>query len=150
MRAGSKRAPTLRAPVGSAAGPPADGDRPSLRLTLAKGGLGIELDAPFRLGALTVAELSLDLKGVRFPVDLSGGVTRFRHRRGTLTRLAVEARTADAVAWAAPRLRGILSEPTPELVLAPIEAGVLVGLRSGEVALAFDVVVAPLERDVRL
>jgi len=121
-----------------------------LRLTLAKGGLGIELDSPFRLGALTVTELSLSLTGVRFPVDLSGGVARFRHRRGQLTRLAVEARTSEAVAWATPRLRGILGDATPEVVIAPSSAGVLVGLRSGSAALAFEVVVAPLERDLRL
>lgn len=121
-----------------------------MRLAVSKGLLGIELDAPFALGPLTVVDLALTLPGVRFPVDLSGGVARFRHRRGAMQGLAIEAATADLTAWAAPRLRGILGEGTPEIVLAPIEAGVLVGIRRGAAALAFDALVAPLEGDLRI
>jgi tetratricopeptide (TPR) repeat protein len=117
---------------------------------VAKGTLGIELDAPFRIGPLMVAELALRYAGVRFPIDLSGGVARFRHRRGALSRVAVEVRPLDLMAWIARRLRGLLSEATPDLVIAPVEAGALVGMRSGDAALAFDVVVAPGERDLRL
>src|SRR5690349_6146194 len=83
------RAPSIHVPSSSRSGVEAGislpSDKPSLRLALAKGTLGIELDAPFRLGPLTVTELALSYAGVRFPIDLSGGVARFRHRRGELT-----------------------------------------------------------------
>lgn len=146
------RAPSLRVPVVRAPppAPPPRSDRPLLRLAVSRGMLGIELDAPFAIGPLSVVDLAISLPGVRFPVDLSGGVARFRHRRGALARLAIEASAADLVAWAAPRLRGILGDATPELVLAPIDAGVLVGARLGAAALAFDVIIAPIEGDLRL
>lgn len=148
------RASSLRVPLEGGAGEAARSkpatERPSLRLALAKGALGIELDAPYRLGPVTIRELALTLTGVRFPVDLSGGVARFRHRRGALTRIAVEARPADVSAWAARRLRGLLSDATPDLVIAPLEAGALIGMRAGDAVLAFEVTVAPGERDLRL
>ncbi len=64
--------------------------KPALRLALAKGKIGIELDAPCALGPLSLHELSLWFPGLRFPIDLSGGVPRFRHRRGELDRVAAE------------------------------------------------------------
>ncbi|MGK4002754.1 tetratricopeptide repeat protein [Sorangium sp. So ce1036] len=160
MAAGQKRgrsaralgpSPSLRAlaPGGGAAPRPPD-DRPVLRLAVSKGALGIELGEPFALGPLRVTELVVRLPGIRFPVDLSGGVARFRHRRGELARLAVEARATDLTAWVAPRLRGLLGDGAPQLLIAPIEAGALVALRAGEAALAFDVAVAPGERALRL
>jgi tetratricopeptide (TPR) repeat protein len=127
-----------------------ESERPSLRLALAKGTLGLELDAAYRIEALTVTELALRFTGVRFPIDLSGGVARFRHRRGVLDRAAIELRPSELAAWAARSLRGILSEATPELLLAPIEAGALVGISNGQAALAFDVIVAPGEGHLRL
>src|SRR5690242_7195274 len=125
-----RTAPSLRTPLRpeTPAPPAISSDRPLLRLAVSRGLLGVELDAPFAQGPLQITELSLSLPGVRFPVDLSGGVARFRHRRGALTRLVVEAESTDLIAWAAPRLRGILGESTPELILAPIESGVLIGL----------------------
>ncbi|WP_437686589.1 tetratricopeptide repeat protein [Sorangium sp. So ce176] len=143
--------PSLRAlaPGGGAAPRPPD-DRPVLRLAVSKGALAIELGEPFALGPLRVTELVVRLAGIRFPVDLSGGVARFRHRRGQLARIAVEAQGSDLAGWAAPRLRGFFGEGTPQLLIAPIEDGALVALRSGETALAFEVAVAPGERALRL
>jgi hypothetical protein len=117
---------------------------------MTKGTLGLELDAPFRIDAITVTEIALRFTGIRFPIDLSGGVPRFRHRRGALDRAAVEAKPNELAAWAARSLRGILSEATPELLIAPIEAGALVGISNGQAALAFDVIVAPGDGDLRL
>src|SRR5262245_39050882 len=96
-----RAAPSLRAPLAqeSPARPAVPSDRPLLRLAVSRGLLGVELDAPFTLAPLQITELSLSLPGVRFPVDLSGGVARFRHRRGVLTRLVVEASTTDLIAW---------------------------------------------------
>jgi tetratricopeptide (TPR) repeat protein len=151
-RVRAARAASLRVPLvpGRPAPAAAPADRPALRLAVSRGLLGIELDAPFALGPLRVIELSLGLPGVRFPVDLSGGVARFRHRRGVLDRVVVEAAALGLAAWAAPRLRGIFAESSPEVVIAPIEAGLFAGLRSGDVALAFDVLVAPIDGDLRL
>jgi cellulose synthase operon protein C len=153
-RARAGRAVSLRAPLvpGRPSAPPPSppSDRPLLRLSASRGLLGIELDAPFILGPLQVVELALDLPGIRFPVDLSGGVARFRHRRGVLTRIAAEAGATALALWTAPRLRGLLSEGSPELVVAPIEAGFFAGLRAGSSALAFDVLVAPIDGDLRL
>lgn len=124
-----------------AAPPPHDG--PRLRLAATRGTLGLELDAPVLLGPLRLAALTLTFPSIRFPIDLSGGVTRFRHRRGALARLLVETQADELRAWVAPRLRGLLFNGTPEVWLAPIEGGWAVGLAGGEAALAFDVLVLP-------
>jgi hypothetical protein len=116
-------APLLRAPATRTAAPPPPVDRPLLRLAVSRGLLGIELDAPWTMGPLRVTDLQAGLPGVRFPVDLTGGVARFRHRRGALAKLCLEIHATELVAWAAPRLRGLLGETAPELVLAPIEIG---------------------------
>jgi tetratricopeptide (TPR) repeat protein len=117
---------------------------------VSRGTLGIELTAPFALGPIQVTELSLSLPGVRFPVDLSGGVARFRHRRGALSYLAVEAGATALASWVAPKLRGLFAESSPEVVIAPFDAGVIAGLGFGSAALAFDVLVAPIDGDLRL
>lgn len=150
-----RAAPSLRAPSSphGPAPPAPPGDRPHLRLAVSRGALGIELDAPFALGPLSVTELQLSLPGVRFPVDLSGGVARFRHRRGAMQRLAVEVSAVDVVAWAAPRLASVLASSkgaAPDLVVAPVEDGLLFGLHSGGSALAFEVLIAPMDGDLRL
>ncbi|UQA63290.1 tetratricopeptide repeat protein [Polyangium aurulentum] len=148
------RVEPLRVPTttgrGGAQAKPRLADRPSLLLSVHRGVLGIELDAPFPLGPITVDDLALALPNVRFPVDLSGGVTRFRHRRGILRRLSITAEPTELSTFVAPRLRGVLGEGTPEIAIYPGTAGALVGMRLGDAALAFEVVIAPGERDVRL
>ena len=148
-RRGSFAAP-LRAGSRVGARDPAPDDRPSLRLSLSRGTIGIELDRPWSLGAIQIVELSETLPDLRFPIDVSGGVTRFRHRRGRLERLVVEVDTL-ALATASRRaLRGLIGPETPELMIAPIEGGALIGLRSGASALAFDVAIVPIDADVAL
>ena len=161
------RAPSLRAldpGAGGGAAPRPPDEGPSLRLALSRGALTLELSEPFALGPMRVTELAVELPGIRFPVDLTGGVARFRHRRGALARLRVEARAVELASWAAPRVRGLLGAAAHELMLAPFEdgtardgdgdrapwAGALVAIRAGEAALAFDVAIAPGERDLRL
>lgn len=146
---GSLRVPAP--PEGGAANAPHDAHgRPKLRLSLSRGGLAVELDAPAGLGGLLVTELSALLSGVKFPVDLSGGVSRFRHRRGELTRLSLEASAEGLRAMLAPRLRGLLGPQTPSLSIAPIEGGAMIGICAPNRAVAFDVLVAPMDEDVRL
>ncbi len=124
--------------------PPGVGpDVPRLRLAATRGTLGLELDEPFVVRPLRIVALSLTFPNIRFPIDLSGGVTRFRHRRGALARLVVELAPSDVAAWAAPRLRGLLRDATPDLWVAAIEGGLAVGIADGEAALAFDVLAVP-------
>ena len=130
------------------------GDGPSagipLRLAVTKGGLGLELEQPLPLGALQVEQLSISLVGLSFPVDLSGGVARFRHRRGALEHLSLTARRDQVAAARAPRMRGAIAPTTPVVTLTAIAGGVTVGLVDGATALAFDLLWAPTEGDVRL
>ncbi len=93
--------------------------------------------------------MSVALVGVTFPVDLSGGVTRFRHRRGVLEHLTLRMNRERARAALAPRLRGILDETAPSLTLAAMDGGILVGMTTGAVALAFDLYWAPTGQDLR-
>jgi tetratricopeptide (TPR) repeat protein len=123
--------------------PAAAAEGPRLRLAAARGTLGLELDVPYALRPLRLVALSLTFPNIRFPIDLSGGVTRFRHRRGVLSRLAIDVSPAELATWAAPRLRGLLRDSTPDLWLAPIEGGLAAGIADGEAALAFDVLVLP-------
>jgi tetratricopeptide (TPR) repeat protein len=86
-----------------------------LRLAIGRDGIGLELASPVFLECVVVEEMTTSLPGVRFPVDVSGGVARFRHRRGALQslRLAVSARVVER--WLAPRLRGIVSATSPDV-----------------------------------
>jgi len=148
-----ERASKRRRPVRPAAFSTA-GDGPSagipLRLTVSKGGLGLELEHPLPLGPLQVELLTISLVGLSFPVDLSGGVARFRHRRGALEHLSLTARRDQVAAAIAPRMRGTLGAATPVVTLVAIAGGVMVGLVDGTTALAFDLLWAPSEGDVRL
>ncbi len=87
----------------------------ALRLAIGRDGIGLELAEPATLACLRVVELSTTLPGMRFPVDVSGGVTRFRHRRGDLQLLRVEVGARDLERWLAPRLRGLVGTRVPDV-----------------------------------
>jgi tetratricopeptide (TPR) repeat protein len=93
-----------------------------LQLAIGREGIGLELARPAGLGCLVVTELSATLTGVRFPVDVSGGVPRFRHRRGELQQLQLELPVRSLERWAAPRLRGMVGIGTPEVWIAAAAA----------------------------
>lgn len=99
-----------------------------LRLSIGRDGVGVELGRPAPLLCATVTELCSSLPGARFPLDVSGGVSRFRHRRGLLERLTVELRCIDARDWIAPRLRGLIGPRTPEVRLLVRPWGAAVGI----------------------
>ena len=106
--------------------PPKRGRNPGdvgLRLAIGRDGVGIELAAPVVVGAITVTELTATLPGIRFPVDVSGGVPRFRHRRGELQTIQVEASARAVGRWAAPRLRGVVGTRVPEVWIGVRTAG---------------------------
>ena len=149
MERASKRRRPVRPAAFSTAGEGPSAGIP-LRLAVTKGGLGLELEHPLPLGFLQVEQLSISLVGLSFPVDLSGGVARFRHRRGALEHLSLTARRDQVAAALAPRMRGAIGATTPVVTVTAIAGGVMVGLVDGATALAFDVLFAPSEGDLRL
>ncbi len=120
-----------------------------LRLTLAGGALGLELYEPLQLAPFVVEDLAWSLPELRFPVDLSGGVESFRHRRGELTRLELCATFAALASYARPRLREALGQLHSAPQLWPLESGVGVGLVGELGSLAFDLEWAAAGQDVR-
>jgi tetratricopeptide (TPR) repeat protein len=134
--------------------PSIDRDSPNveLRLAIGKDGLGIELNRAARMACIDVTEIAVVLPGVRFPLDVSGGVSRFRHRRGELRRLGIELDARSLERWAAPRLRGIVSTESPTVWIATRRDAATVGIssREADVVLAFDVTLDTHEDDVRL
>ncbi|MEY2929483.1 MAG: hypothetical protein RL033_232 [Pseudomonadota bacterium] len=120
-----------------------------LRLTLAGGSLGLELYEPLRLDPFVVEDLAWSLPQLRFPVDLSGGVESFRHRRGELTRLEFGATFAALASYARPRLREALGQLHTTPLLWPLDNGVGVGLVGELGSLAFDLEWAPSGQDAR-
>jgi tetratricopeptide (TPR) repeat protein len=86
-----------------------------LRLAIGPSGVGLELADPVRVGCARVLSLTTDLPSARFPLDVSGGVARFRHRLGELRFVEVELSAPAFERWAAPRLRGIVGARAPEV-----------------------------------
>ena len=87
----------------------------ALALAIGRAGIGLELAEPAEIECFRVVELSTSLPGVRFPVDVSGGVARFRHRRGELQTLRLEMAARDLERWMAPRLGGLVGTRSPEV-----------------------------------
>ncbi len=125
-RAASSRPPSRPPPRSP------DGDAVELRLAIGRDGLGVELARTTRVACVDVTELSVALPGVRFPLDVSGGVSRFRHRRGALQRLAVELSARAIERWATPRLRGLVSPDAPEVWIAICADGATVAIAASE------------------
>lgn len=136
----------------------------ALQLAIGREGIGLELARPARIGCLLVTELTATLPGLRFPIDVSGGVPRFRHRRGALTRMTLELGARALERWAAPRLRGVVGTRTPEVWVgarrdgatmciaapAPPEGVDELAARRGLPVLAFDVHLMTEEADLVL
>ena len=126
----------------------ADDGRVPLRLTVTRGVLGLELYEPIDVGPLTVSALAVVLPNLKFPVDLSGGVARFRHRRGDLERLELRLPFEALTRFAAPRLKSVLKDLSRTVVWGR-GAGIGVGLAGGSAALAFDLLWVPSHGDAR-
>ena len=126
----------------------AEDQRVPLRLTATHGALGLELYETVALGPLTITGLSLTLPGLRFPLDLSGGVPKFRHRRGELERLTLDLDLELLEAWAAPRVLAVLDRLQRAPSVWPVPGGLGIGLlASGGRALAFDLLWCPQRGD---
>jgi tetratricopeptide (TPR) repeat protein len=115
----SRRPPTRsrlpRPPTGPSG---AAGEAPTLRLAIGREGIGLELERPLPLGCLRVSALAMTFRGMRFPVDVSGGVSRFRHRHADLQRLEIDLDARAFETWASPRLRGLVGERSPDVAVS--------------------------------
>ncbi|HVR20628.1 MAG TPA: hypothetical protein VMS65_13050, partial [Polyangiaceae bacterium] len=114
-----------------------DDDRVPLRLTVARGALGLELYEPFELGPFTVEGLSLLLPNLKFPVDLSGGVSRFRHRRGDLEHLSLSLAFDRLSKLVLPRVKDVVPDAR-RVVVWGRSSGIGIGIAGTSAALAFD------------
>lgn len=127
------------------------GDRAPIRLTVTRGALGLEVYEPVELGPLRVHGLTVSLPGLAFPVDLSGGVPVFRHRRGEFECAELELGLTELERWAQKSLGDALG--VTEMVRGtfwPLPGGMGVGVAHGTRALAFDVLWAPVGDHARL
>lgn len=130
-------------------GPPED-PRVPLRLTVTRGALGMELYEPIEIGPLSVERLSLTFAGLRFPVDLSGGVPRFRSRRGELQEVVLRLRLPDLARFAGKRVGEPFGPLVKPLAMWGIPGGIGVGLVGEQSALAFDLLWAGEAGSARL
>jgi cellulose synthase operon protein C len=142
------RAPALARPEPFRGSPPPEEQRVPLRLTVTRGVLGLELYEPVVIGPLEVSRLAFTLPHLSFPVDLSGGVARFRHRRGDLERLALTLPFEALARFLSPRIRQALPGAQREIVWGR-SLGIGVGVQGTGFALAFDVLWAPSGGDAR-
>ncbi len=133
-------------PSGAARG---EEDRVPLRLTVARGALGLELYEPIELGPFSVESLSLTLPNLKFPVDLSGGVQRFRHRRGDLEHLGLSLAFDKLSKLALPRVKDVVPGAR-RVVVWGRSSGIGVGIAGTSAALAFDLLWAPSAGDARI
>ena len=124
--------------------------RVALRLRAIRGALSIDLESPVDVGPLLVRHVTYSLPGLRFPVDLSGGVSRFRHRRGHLEIIEVEARLGRLAAALAPNAKRAWDSPALRLHILPSPLGLVIGLcDESSRALAFNATLAPDQEALR-
>jgi len=83
-------------------------ERVPLSLTADRGRLGLDLNTSVDVGPLTVDNLVLVFGNLRFPLDLSGGVPAFRHRRGQLERITLSVDLEELKRWITSRLQAAL------------------------------------------
>ncbi len=114
-----------------------------LRLIAARGGVGIELYEAQSFGPVRLVELSWSLPGLSFPLDLSGGVREFRHRRGQVVRAVIELQQDAFRSWMRHRLGAALGGLEAEPCVWPLPGGFGVGVVGAEGAVAFDLLWAP-------
>jgi tetratricopeptide (TPR) repeat protein len=123
--------------------------RAPLRLTVARGALGLELYEPIELGPLEVRDLSVTLPNLRFPVDLSGGVRLFRHRRGQLVRLGLALEFEALGRLLGRRVREVLGGLQRPVSVFRVPHGIGIGVVGTRGAVAFDLLWAPVRGDAR-
>jgi len=111
--------------------------RVALCLRAIRGHLSLDLERPVDLGPLTVRSLAFSVPKLQFPVDLSGGVSRFRHRRGILELFELEAHLPRLAAFLTPRIRSAWPTPSPRVTILPANHGLVVGVADEHAAVGF-------------
>ncbi|HVU01777.1 MAG TPA: tetratricopeptide repeat protein [Polyangiaceae bacterium] len=119
-------------------------------MTIARGVLGLELYEAVEVGPVEVTELAATLPNLRFPVDLSGGVRPFRHRRGRLERLTFRLSFEAASRHATRRVKEILGGLERPVSVFRVPGGIGVGAIGAQGAVAFDLLYAPSMGDARV
>lgn len=126
-----------------------DEQRVPLRLTVTRGVLGMELYEPIELGPFDVTRLSLTLPNLKFPLDLSGGVPQFRHRRGDLEHVTLRTDWPRLARFFERRAGDVIGPLRRPLSVFARSQGIGVGLVAESAALAFDLLWVPDERHAR-
>jgi len=126
-----------------------DDQRVPLRLTVTRGVLGMELYEPVEIGPIEVRRLALSLPNLKFPLDLSGGVPRFRHRRGQLEHADLRVSLARLAAFLTKRVADVIGPLVRPVAVFARAEGLGVGLVAADRALAFDLLWVPDERHAR-
>ena len=126
-----------------------DEQRVPLRLTVTRGVLGMELYEAIELGPIDVTQLSITLPNLKFPLDLSGGVPQFRHRRGELERAVLRSSLTRVARHFESRVGDVLGPLVRPVAVFARPQGIGVGLVGQGRALAFDLLWVPEERDAR-
>ncbi len=127
--------------------PPTLEDEPTLQLAIGREGIGLELSGAVSLGPVRLRDARARLVGLRFPLDVSGGVERFRHRRTALDGATLEIDPAASERWLASTAIGILGAGAADVRLAvatrarkPSE--LRLELSTDEAMVAFDLAIA--------
>lgn len=120
-----------------------------LRLTVTRGVLGMELYEPIEFGPLDVTRLSLTLPHLKFPLDLSGGVPHFRHRRGELEHATLGSGLLRLARFFERRAGDVLGPLVRPVSVFARPQGFGVGLVGDGRALAFELLWVPEERHAR-
>ena len=121
-----------------------------LQLSVECGSLGLELASSATVGPLEVRKLRARLGTVDHPMDLSGGVAAFRHRRGELEHLELAIELGSLREWLRPLLTALLEGGRSDLSLWWLDSGIGIGICGEEAALAFDLLWATDEGDLRV
>jgi cellulose synthase operon protein C len=111
---------------------------PGIALAIDKRGVGFALDAPLACGPLRIGLLESTIIGLRFPVDVSGGLARFRHRRSQLHVLQMEAEWAALETTLARATRGLLSLGVPSVRMSGDASSVRIALLADDPNLVAD------------
>lgn len=109
----------------------------------------MELYEPIEFGPLQVTRLSLTLPNLKFPLDLSGGVPQFRHRRGELEHATLSSALRRLARFFEQRAGDVLGTLVRPVSVFARGQGFGIGMVAEGRALAFDLLWVPEERHAR-